>query len=180
MENKQANKQMQLGLSVGFFPQNFMLQDLKFNIRLRYDQVCTVPIWNICRKAHVLQRHTMPLSCFRMAHACFRTARNICTNRFTQSPIPHYIGLLNSSPLASPLGGFCVAPSSFWCGYGLSELFATAFFFLLLIYCIFLFFFFFFFFFLYDVVRPLGCDFMVIYNIIPVYLWTWKLNPRYV
>ena len=42
----------------GLFAHIFMLQDLAFNMRLRYNEVCTVPIWNMFQKC----------TFFRMAH----------------------------------------------------------------------------------------------------------------
>ena len=50
LKNKQRNKQMQPGLSFGLFSLIIMLQDHAFIMRLRYDEVCTVLIWNMFQK----------------------------------------------------------------------------------------------------------------------------------
>ena len=39
-----------LGRTFGVYAQYFVLQDLAFNTRLRYDEVLTVPIWNMYQK----------------------------------------------------------------------------------------------------------------------------------
>ena len=45
LKNKQTNKkQMQLGLTFGLFAHIFMLQDFAFNMQLRNDDACTMPI----------------------------------------------------------------------------------------------------------------------------------------
>ena len=64
------------------FSQIFVLQDLAFYMRLRYDEVCTVQCCQseACfRNAHFSERHTMPI--WNMFHdgTCFRTARNTRT-----------------------------------------------------------------------------------------------------
>ena len=58
LKNKQTNKEMQPGRTFGLFSLIFMLQDHAFIMRLRYDEVCTVLIWNMFQKCIF----------FRMAH----------------------------------------------------------------------------------------------------------------
>ena len=42
--NTEKKKKKRLGRTFGVYAQYFVLQDLAFNIRLRYDEVLTVPI----------------------------------------------------------------------------------------------------------------------------------------
>ena len=50
LKNKHTNKEMQPGLTFGLFSLIFMLQDHAFIMRLRYDEIYTVLIWNIFQK----------------------------------------------------------------------------------------------------------------------------------
>ena len=47
---------MQVGRTFGLYAQYFVLQDLAFNMRLRYDEVFTVPIWNMFQKYTFFRR----------------------------------------------------------------------------------------------------------------------------
>ena len=47
---------MQVGRTFGLYAQCFVLQDLAFNTRLRYDEVFTVPIWNMFQKYTFFRR----------------------------------------------------------------------------------------------------------------------------
>ena len=38
---------MQIGLNFGPFSHFVMIQDLAYNMQFRYDEVCTLPVWNM-------------------------------------------------------------------------------------------------------------------------------------